>query len=174
MYKILKFHWNREESLEGPVFAGEERWESVEEALDDLSLHGWEMQFPLYGPVRANGATGTRLEGFVLVNRATTPLEDLARRISRVESFLAEKRRTLAGLPDQSPEYRSVRTDIDRSEEQLHRLRERLTVYETATPRRTSHGRPLVYGEFREGRMSTEEDFKLAEWRLPEEDVHGR
>ena len=89
MYKILKFHWNREESLEGPVFAGEERWESVEEALDDLSLHGWEMQFPLYGPVRANGATGTRLEGFVLVNRATTPLEDLARRISRVESFLA-------------------------------------------------------------------------------------
>ncbi len=33
--------------------------------------------------------------------------------------------------------------------------------------------RRLVYGEFRGPRMSTEEDFKIAEWRPTERDLHG-
>ena len=46
------------------------------------------------------------------------------------------------------------------------RLRLIRTVVDTLiTPGRAAESRRLIYGEFRGGRMSTEDDFKIAEWR---------
>ena len=48
------------------------------------------------------------------------------------------------------------------------------TVVDTLiTPERAAQSRRLVYGEFRGGRMSTEDDFKLAEWRPQDREMNG-
>ena len=39
-------------------------------------------------------------------------------------------------------------------------------------PKRKSH-RPLKYGEFQGPNPSTEEDFKIAEWHLEDQDFNG-
>lgn len=38
---------------------------------------------------------------------------------------------------------------------------------------RPERGRPLVYGEFRQGRQSNEDDFRLAEWRPAPHELDG-
>jgi len=40
-------------------------------------------------------------------------------------------------------------------------------------PGRPAESRRLVYGEFRGGRMSTEDDFKIAEWRPQDQEMNG-
>ena len=40
-------------------------------------------------------------------------------------------------------------------------------------PARPAESRPLVYGEFHGGRMSDEDDFKIAEWRPHERELNG-
>ena len=51
-------------------------------------------------------------------------------------------------------------------------LHEQLARLQPLAPRRNERDTPLSYGAFRGGRMSTEEDFRLAEWRLPDEGKH--
>ncbi len=54
------------------------------------------------------------------------------------------------------------------------RLRLIRTVVDTLiTPGRTAESRRLTFGEFRGGRMSTEEDFKIAEWRPEDREMNG-
>lgn len=50
----------------------------------------------------------------------------------------------------------------------IHRVAETLIPIEKATPPRF-----LVYGQFRGRRMSTEDDFLIAEWRPTERDLNG-
>lgn len=52
----------------------------------------------------------------------------------------------------------------------IQRVMRLLTKAKTAAP-----SRGLVYGKYRHtpGTMSTEEDFKLAEWHLSDKDVNG-
>jgi hypothetical protein len=54
------------------------------------------------------------------------------------------------------------------------RLRLIRTVVDTLiTPGRPAEPRRLVYGEFRGGRMSTEDDFRIAEWRPHDREMNG-
>ena len=54
------------------------------------------------------------------------------------------------------------------------RLRLIRTVVDTMImPGRTTESRRLIYGEFRGGRMSTEDDFKIAEWRPQDREMNG-
>ncbi len=54
------------------------------------------------------------------------------------------------------------------------RLRLIRTVVDTLiTPGRSAESRRLIYGEFRDGRMSTEDDFKIAEWRPQDREMNG-
>jgi len=56
-------------------------------------------------------------------------------------------------------------------EERLRLIR---TVVDTLiTPGRPAESQNLVYGEFRGGRMSTEDDFKIAEWRPQDREMNG-
>jgi hypothetical protein len=40
-------------------------------------------------------------------------------------------------------------------------------------PRETEQGQHILYGQFRGPQMSTEEDFRLAEWRPTERELNG-
>lgn len=53
------------------------------------------------------------------------------------------------------------------------RLRLIQRVAETLAPIKATPPRFLVYGQFSGKRMSTEEDFLIAEWRPTERDLHG-
>jgi hypothetical protein len=54
------------------------------------------------------------------------------------------------------------------------RLRLIRTVVDTLiTPGCPAESRPLIYGEFQGGRMSTEDDFKIAEWRPQDREMNG-
>lgn len=54
------------------------------------------------------------------------------------------------------------------------RLRLIRTVIDTLiTPGRPTESRRLIYGEFRGGRMLTEDDFKIAEWRPQDREMNG-
>ncbi|HME01319.1 MAG TPA: hypothetical protein VKM93_28910 [Terriglobia bacterium] len=54
------------------------------------------------------------------------------------------------------------------------RLRLIRTVVDTLiVPGRPAESRRLIYGEFRGGRMSTEDDFKIAEWRPQDREMNG-
>jgi hypothetical protein len=56
-------------------------------------------------------------------------------------------------------------------EERLRLIR---TVVDTLiTPGRAAESRHLIYGEFRGGRMSTDDDFKVAEWRPQDREMNG-
>ena len=55
------------------------------------------------------------------------------------------------------------------------RLRLIRTVVDTLiTPGRPAESRRLIYGEFRGGRMSTEDDFRIAEWRPQDREMNGQ
>ena len=55
------------------------------------------------------------------------------------------------------------------------RLRLIRTVVDTLiTPGRPAESRRLIYGEFRGGRMSTEDNFRIAEWRPQDREMNGR
>ena len=56
-------------------------------------------------------------------------------------------------------------------EQRIWLIRELANTLVTAQPR--PEHRKLVYGMFQEGRMSTEEDFKLAEWHPSEAELNG-
>jgi len=49
----------------------------------------------------------------------------------------------------------------------------RIVVDTLIMPGRTTESRRLAYGEFRGGRMSTEDDFKIAEWRPHDREMNG-
>jgi hypothetical protein len=54
------------------------------------------------------------------------------------------------------------------------RLRLIRTVVDTLImPGRPAESRRLVYGEFRGGKMSTEDDFKIAGWRPQDREMNG-
>jgi hypothetical protein len=54
------------------------------------------------------------------------------------------------------------------------RLRLIRTVVDTLiAPGRAAESRRLIYGEFRGGRMSTDDDFKIAEWRPQDREMNG-
>ena len=56
-------------------------------------------------------------------------------------------------------------------EERLRLIR---TVVDTLiAPGRATESRSLIYGEFRGGRMSTDDDFKIAEWRPQDREMNG-
>ena len=161
MYKLVTFHWNREDALDGPVFAGDERWESIDEALDELSAHGWEIQLPIYGPARHAGGGATRLDGFVLVNKAASKTDDVRRRIDKLERALA---RQAAGGGN------GARM---RLEQELTALREFLPTEGVASAAGSAFGQ-LPFRAFADGPLSTEADFALAEWPQPGQDDDGR
>jgi hypothetical protein len=54
------------------------------------------------------------------------------------------------------------------------RLRLIRTVVDTLIkPESATESRRLIYGEFRGGRMSTEDDFRIAEWRPQDREMNG-
>jgi hypothetical protein len=54
------------------------------------------------------------------------------------------------------------------------RLRLIRTVVDTLIiPGRPAESRRLTYGEFRGGRMSTEDDFRIAEWHPQDREMNG-
>lgn len=54
------------------------------------------------------------------------------------------------------------------------RLRVIRSVVDTLlSPARPAESQPLVYGEFAGGRMSDDEDFKIAEWRPHDREMNG-
>jgi hypothetical protein len=55
------------------------------------------------------------------------------------------------------------------------RLRLIRTVVDTliTPPGRPAESRRLIYGEFRGGRMSTEDDFRIVEWRPQDRGMNG-
>jgi hypothetical protein len=56
----------------------------------------------------------------------------------------------------------------------LDRLRLiRIVVDTLIKPGRPAESRRLIYGEFQGGRMSTEEDFEIAEWRPQDREMNG-
>ena len=49
----------------------------------------------------------------------------------------------------------------------------RIVVDTLIMPGRPAESRCLIYGEFRGERMSTEDDFKIAEWRPQDREMNG-
>jgi len=49
----------------------------------------------------------------------------------------------------------------------------RIVVETLMMPGRPAESRRLIYGEFRGGRMSTEDDFRIAEWRPQDREMNG-
>jgi hypothetical protein len=49
----------------------------------------------------------------------------------------------------------------------------RIVVDTLIVPGRPTESRRLIYGEFRGGRMSTEDDFKIAEWHPQGREMNG-
>ena len=49
----------------------------------------------------------------------------------------------------------------------------RIVVDTLLKPGRPAESRRLIYGEFQGGRMSTEDDFKIAEWRPQDREMNG-
>ena len=49
----------------------------------------------------------------------------------------------------------------------------RIVVDTLITPGRPAESRRLIYGEFRGRRMSTEDDFRIAEWRPQDREMNG-
>ena len=48
----------------------------------------------------------------------------------------------------------------------------RIVVDTLIRPGRAAESRRLIFGEFQGGRMSTEDDFKIAEWRPQDRDMN--
>jgi hypothetical protein len=73
-----------------------------------------------------------------------------------------------------------AQTSVERIVAEIQDLspQERLRLIRTVVDTLITRGRPaesrrLVYGEFQGGRMSTEEDFKIAEWRPQDREMNG-
>ena len=49
----------------------------------------------------------------------------------------------------------------------------RIVVDTLIVPERPAESRRLIFGEFRGGRMWTEDDFKIAEWRPQDREMNG-
>lgn len=49
----------------------------------------------------------------------------------------------------------------------------KLVAERLVSPEKPPRPQPLVYGQFKGQRMSTEEDFRIAEWRPTEKDLNG-
>jgi hypothetical protein len=72
-----------------------------------------------------------------------------------------------------------VQTSVERIVAEIQALppQERLRLIRTVvdtliTPARPAESRTLIYGEFQGGRMSTEDDFKIAEWRPQDREMN--
>ncbi len=143
------------------MFAGDERWDAIDDALDELSVRGWEIHQTIYGPTRHEDGATTRLEGFVMIHAHLSPIVELEQRIHKIESEIDERRREMAALPAKAFGADDIRVDLLRQERHLTTLRERLERCKAAAASSPTWGTPLPYGAFRTGRMSTEHDFKL-------------
>lgn len=73
-----------------------------------------------------------------------------------------------------------AQTDVERIVAEIEGLspQERLRLIRTVVdtliaPGRPAESHPLVFGQFRGERMSTEDDFKIAEWRPQDRELNG-
>ena len=73
-----------------------------------------------------------------------------------------------------------AQTTVERIVAEIERLspRERVTLIKSVVdtlikPERPAEPRQLTYGEFRGARMSTEDDFKIAEWHPESREMDG-
>ncbi|MFN8556841.1 MAG: hypothetical protein U0531_05640 [Dehalococcoidia bacterium] len=142
MYKILRFHFNREDMFEGPVFAGDERWESIDDALDELGEHGWQILMPIYGPVRYGGTATTRLDGFILMNKHTSRLIDLTRRLTKLTALIAAQADRLSGLPEGSIERHRLAGAIADSKAKIEEITTRMNQPSRSAPSPEANGAP--------------------------------
>jgi hypothetical protein len=126
MYKVLYLDAHRQEALSGSVRADDgERWDSLVEALNDLSSVGFEVHTPIYGPAPKAAGSGPVIEAFLLASTSATPSSDLERRIKRTKALLAESEAHLATLARETERrvqelrVRTLRAELQELEQRL-------------------------------------------------------
>lgn len=131
MYKVLYLDERREKALSGIVSADDgERWDSLVQALDDLSSVGFEVHTPIYGPAPKAAAGGQIIEAFLLASTSATPSSHLERRIKRTKTLVSEAEAHLGTLASdmertlQEQRVRELRAELQELEERLPRTRE--------------------------------------------------
>ena len=85
IHKILHLGLERRAPLECDVWTADKRWDSLEEALNDLGREGWKIETPVYGPVPGRGHEGeTWLEAVVLAKEVAdvARVEEAVRQLS--------------------------------------------------------------------------------------------
>jgi hypothetical protein len=94
LYKVLRFGSDRYDSR-GSVESEEERWDSLEAALRELSEVGWEIEMPIYNPVpgESRQAGAEWLEALLLVNHSLDASQELERQVDKAEEKLAEAKK---------------------------------------------------------------------------------
>jgi hypothetical protein len=130
IYKVLYLDEEREKALSGVVRADDgEKWDSLVEALQDLSSVGFEVHTPIYGPAPKVAGGGQVIEAFLLASTSATQPSDLERRIKRTKTLVAEAEAHLATLasdmerPLQGQRVRELCAELQEVEQRLRRTR---------------------------------------------------
>ena len=96
IYKILYLDSRRENDLSGIVRTEDnEGWNSLTDALNELSEYGWEINLPIYGPAPGGKPGDQAVNAFILLNRNGTTLQECDRRIEHTKLELAVAQRML-------------------------------------------------------------------------------
>lgn len=124
-YKVLRLNANRQGPLSCYVSSDNEDWSSLEIALNELGATGWEINFPVYGPVPGRDHQGDSwLEALVLVNRNSDAAQGLERRIQKIKQIIADTEVILQRNKEKSPEYRAAKDTLENTKNYLQQLLE--------------------------------------------------
>jgi len=89
-HKILYLDEGRRAVLSGTVKSNDgEEWESLVDALDNLSTTGWEIALPVYGPVTVPGVPGQEPDAFIVVNDAYDDSKERQRRVEYLDGLIS-------------------------------------------------------------------------------------
>jgi hypothetical protein len=122
IYKVLRLSEKRKDLGDLLVYGKNEAWGSLEDALNELGAHGWEVVTPIYGPVPMRHSPQIWLDSLVLLNKNITHLDDINRRIEKIKRLIkiTREKETDVTLSDISKVI--IRIDIKNLESDLKKL----------------------------------------------------
>lgn len=110
------------------VVGGDERWDSLADALNELATAGWDLEH-LVGvslPQPERFASETWIASAVLVNRSRSAREDLERQIEKLKNRIAAVEQRRDTIPEDEKIKRfSVTQDIEELSKRLELLQQR-------------------------------------------------
>ena len=122
IYKVLRLSEKRNDLGDLLVYGKNEAWGSLEDALNELGAHGWEVVTPIYGPVPMRHSSQVWLDSLVLVNKSITHLDDIDRRIEKIKRLVQLTQEKVANETLSDISKVIIRIDIKNQESDLKKL----------------------------------------------------